>query len=88
MTPLDCGLVLALFGLGFLLLDVQLELATGRREREDLLAENRALAARLAARPRSAAPVGPRAPVRPPLERLRAAVPAGTQLPLLSRARG
>ncbi len=88
MTPLDCGLLLALFGLGSLLLDVQLELAAGRREREDLVAENHALTARLAAQRRAVELPRPRAPLRPRLERLRAAVPAGTQLPLLSRVRG
>ncbi|HZZ83139.1 MAG TPA: hypothetical protein VFE30_01280 [Anaeromyxobacteraceae bacterium] len=89
MTILDCGLLLALLGLGFLFWDVYLELAATRREQEDLDAANRALEARLAVRQR--APLEARRPrpaVRPRLEQLQAAVPAGTQLTLVSRVRG
>ncbi|BDG08481.1 hypothetical protein [Anaeromyxobacter paludicola] len=92
MTILDCALLLALAGLGFILWDLWLELEDARRDREELAEAQRALLTRLASSP--AAPPAPlprrplRAAVRPTAERLRAAIPAGTQLTLLSRVRG
>ncbi len=88
MTILDCGLLCALAGLGFLLWDLWLQLAESRRAQEDLEAAKGVLEARLAARQRALEAPRPRPAARPAAERPRAAVPRGTQLTLLSRVRG